>query len=340
MASKQFDAADAGAGSDARSDVGGSGVGTPDADTSTDWTPWYHNTLPDGSEINTPEDWEAWYQTSRLDHRTPDERAADDRAAAAIRRSRWRRVATLTTGTAAVLAVFSAGILYADLRRPPTPAAALAQPATSVAPDPSPSASPSKVIVQAPANVPVVTEPVGAVRGAPPVQLSLPALGIDQRLVGLRVKADQQLDVPQSYDDIGWWSTGPVPGDPGAALMVGHLDSKDGPAVFNGLPSLTKGAVVSVRRADGTRVTFAVTKVQSFPKDDFPDELVYRTEGKSSLHLLTCGGTYDRSSGYRDNVVVFADLIKPKPTKPRPKAAAKAKPKATAKPRAEAQDER
>jgi cell division septation protein DedD len=267
-----------------------------------------------GSDVTTPEEWEAWYQTSRLDRRTSAEREADEHAVAAARRSRWRRVATMTTGTAAVLAVFSSGVLYADLRRPPTPAAAAAQPATTVVPAPSrPAPSPSKVVVQAPANVPVVAPPVGAVRGAPPVQLSLPALGIDQRLVGLRVRADQQLDVPQSYDDIDWWSTGPVPGDPGAALMVGHLDSKDGPAVFSGLPSLTKGAIISVRRADGTHVRFAVTKVQSFPKDDFPDKLVYRTEGRSSLHLVTCGGAYDPSVGYRDNVVVFADLIKPEP---------------------------
>ena len=311
MASRQPDARNAGTGSDARSGVA-------------------------GSDVVTAEDWEAWYQASHLDRRTSAEREADDRAAAAARRSRWRRVATITTATAGVLAVFSSGVLYADLRRPPTPAAAVAQPATTVVPAPSPPApSPSKVVIQAPADVPVVAQPVGAVRGAPPVQLSLPALGIDQRLVGLGVRADQQLDVPQSYDDIGWWSTGPVPGDPGAALMVGHLDSKDGPAVFSGLPALTKGAVVSVRRADGTRVRFAVTKVQSFPKDDFPDEVVYRTDGRSSLHLVTCGGAYDPSVGYRDNVVVFADLIKPK-TAAKPKTAPKPKPKTAAKPKPKA----
>lgn len=304
MASKNPDASDAETGSNARLGV---------------------------TDVVTPEDWEVWYQTSRLDPRAAAERESNERAVTADPRSRWRRVLTFTTGTAAVLAVFSSGVLYADLRRPTAPAA-VAQPATSVV-APAPSPSPSRVLVQAPADVPVVTQPVGAVRGAPPVQLSVPALGIDQRLVGLRVKADRQLEVPQSYNDIGWWTTGPVPGDPGAALLVGHLDSKDGPAVFSGLPSLTKGAIVSVRRADGTRVRFAVTKVQSFPKDAFPDELVYRTEGKSSLHLVTCGGAYDRSAGYRDNVVVFADLIEPKPTKAKPAASARPKPKAAAQPK-------
>lgn len=267
-----------------------------------------------GTNVVTAEDWEAWYRASHVGRRIAVDREADEYALAA-RRLRWRRAVAVTTGTAAALAVFSSGVLYADLRRPPAPQVAVAQPATSVIPAASqPAPSPSTVVIQAPTKVPVVAQPVGAVRAAPPVQLNVPALGINQRLVGLRVKADRQLDVPQSYDDIGWWSTGPVPGDPGAAVMVGHLDSKDGPAVFSALPSLTKGAVVSVRRADGTRVRFAVTKVQSFPKDDFPDKLVYRSEGRSSLHLVTCGGTYDRSAGgYRDNVVVFADLIKSKP---------------------------
>ena len=243
---------------------------------------------------------------------------------------RLRRGATIVTGAAAVVAVFSSGVLYADLRSDRVTGVASAQGAPVPAAAPAPPASTTKkVIVQAPANLPEPARPVGAVRGAPPVQLSIPDLNINRRLVGLRVKPDRELEVPQSYDDIGWWSTGPVAGDPGAALMVGHLDSRDGPAVFYRLSSIKKGAAISVRRADGTTVRFAVTKVQTFAKNDFPDKLVYRTEGRSSLHLLTCGGSYDRSTGYRDNVVVFADKVKPKrPAKPKRSAKSKpAKPK-------------
>ena len=242
---------------------------------------------------------------------------------------RLRRGATIVTGAAAVVAIFSSGVLYADLRSDRGAGVASAQGAPVPAAAPAPAASTTKVIVQAPANLPEPARPVGAVRGAPPVQLSIPELKINRRLVGLRVRPDRELEVPQSYDDIGWWSTGPVAGDPGAALMVGHLDSNDGPAVFYRLSSIKKGATISVRRADGTTVKFAVTKVQTFAKDNFPDKLVYRTEGRPSLHLLTCGGSYDRSTGYRDNVVVFADKVKPKrPAKPKPSAKSKpARPK-------------
>lgn len=227
----------------------------------------------------------------------------------------WRRGGIALTGAAATVAVFSSGVLYADLSSDRATGLAVTQapPAATASPSPTsptPTSSPTPT-VRAPVDLPVVNEPVGAVRGAPPVQISIPDLKIDQRLVGLRVKADRQLEVPQSYDDIGWWNTGPTAGDPGAALMVGHVDSKKGPAVFYGLSALQKGADISVRRADGTTVKFAVTKVEVFSKENFPDQEVYRTEGKVSLHLLTCGGTYDASTGYRDNVVVFADLVKP-----------------------------
>lgn len=276
-----------------------------------------HSARPgaDGSSTVATKDWESWYKTSGLDRRAPARRGPGTSAAAAGSWG-WRRAATVFTGAAAVLAVFSAGVLYADVRRPQETAAA----STSHAPLPlpvrtatAPPAPTATVMVQAPSNVPVVA-PVGAARGAPPVKISIPALKISQRLIGLRVNANRQLDVPQDYDDIGWWSTGPVAGDPGAAVIVGHVDSTVGPAVFSGLSSLTKGATVAVVRADGTTAKFKVTKLQSFPKEHFPDKLVYRTSGRPSLHLVTCGGSYDRSTGYRDNVVVFADMVRPPPT--------------------------
>ncbi len=227
-------------------------------------------------------------------------------------RPRWYRGAQAVTAVAATAAVFSAGVLYGELRSPIRNAAA-----TAAAPAPAPTgtvtATAEPVVVSAPVDVPMAAQPANAGRAAPPVQLTIPQLQIDQSLIGLRVKPNRELEVPSDYNDIGWWSTGPAPGDAGAALLVGHVDSKEGPAVFYRLSSLKKGDRISVRRADGRTVTFAVTGSRSFAKDNFPDKLVYRTAGKPSLHLVTCGGVYDRETGdYSNNTVVFADLVKPK----------------------------
>lgn len=289
----------------------------------------------DASSPVTTQDWENWHQASGLGQRKPTLKAVYTAAAAQV--PSRRRVATWVTGAAGVLAVFSAGVLYADLHSPHETAAAIpqvARPRAALAPTAS-TPSPKTTVVQVPAQVPVVIQPVGNLRAAPPVRISIPALKIDQRLIGLQVNANRQLEVPRHYTDIGWWSTGPAAGDPGAAVIVGHLDSMVGPAVFYRLSSLTRGDTIAVRRSDGTTVTFAVTRLQLFSKKHFPDKLVYRTTGTPSLNLLTCGGSYDRATGYRDNVVVFADLVKPRPAaKAKPKAAAHPKPPTKAEPAA------
>ena len=207
------------------------------------------------------------------------------------------------------MAVFSSGVLYADLRHDRTTEVAVAQQLPMAPPvTRSPSPAPTTAVVKAPVNAPAVQQR-GNPRTAPPVHLSIPQLDIDQRLTGLQVNSNSELEAPRGYDDIGWWTTGPRPGERGAAVMVGHVDSVDGPAVFYRLSSLRKGATISVRRADKTEETFVVSKVESYPKDDFPDQQVYRTGGRPALHLVTCSGVYDPSTGYRDNVVVFANLV-------------------------------
>jgi hypothetical protein len=93
--------------------------------------------------------------------------------------------------------------------------------------------------------------------------------------------------------------------------MVGHVDSRAGPGVFWRLRDLRPQQLIVVTRADARVVTFAVDRVERYPKGDFPTVRVYgNTDGQVGLRLITCGGVFDRSTGhYRDNVVVFAHLV-------------------------------
>lgn len=239
---------------------------------------------------------------------------------------RGERVLVLLIAAALAVSLVSVGVLYRTLDGGEAPAAAAvrpvliptATPTTATASTPVPTVTVTVTAEPAPVpELPAPAEaavPVTATKGAPPVQVVVPDLQIDESLLGLQVTPEGRMQVPESAEDIGWWTDGPAPGDPGAALLVGHVDSTEGPGVFYHLSGLQKGAEVAVRRADGVTVRFAVTGTQVFAKDDFPDDLVYRTEGKPSLHLVTCGGTFDRETGhYRDNVVVFADLIQDTP---------------------------
>ncbi len=155
---------------------------------------------------------------------------------------------------------------------------------------------------------PHVPGPAEAQRDPRPTRIRIPTLGIDRRLVPLRVLEDGSLEAPDRYRDVGWWKGGPLPGSPGNAVVVGHVDSKTGPAVFYGLASLQRGDRVAVTRRNHSAAHFRVRSVERFPVKDFPADRVYRRGGRSGLVLITCGGRYDHAAGrYLDNVVVFAE---------------------------------
>ncbi|MFF3411917.1 class F sortase [Streptomyces sp. NPDC002742] len=147
---------------------------------------------------------------------------------------------------------------------------------------------------------------------ARPVRIRIPGISVDRLLTDLQVRSDGHLAAPEDPGQVGWWSDGPRPGDPGAAIVVGHVDSLTGPAAFYGISALRPGDSISIDRADHTHADFTVRALRQYAKDDFPDNEVYATTGPPELRLITCGGTYDPAAGgYRDNVVVYATLAHP-----------------------------
>jgi hypothetical protein len=141
-----------------------------------------------------------------------------------------------------------------------------------------------------------------------PVRLRVPAAHVDTPLEHIGRTADGTLAVPSRWDVAGWYRAGPRPGQPGPAVIVGHVDSTSGPAVFFHLSTLDSGDAVYVDRADGSTTAFLVTSVSRIPSSRFPTDLVYAPTLQASLRLLTCGGSFDPATRqYRDNVIVFAD---------------------------------
>ncbi|MFJ4434754.1 class F sortase [Streptomyces sp. NPDC088923] len=158
---------------------------------------------------------------------------------------------------------------------------------------------------------PVTHAPSGspAPRPAAPVRVRIPSIDLDEPLTGLRVQQDGHLAVPADPAQAGWWSDGPRPGENGAAVLVGHLDSAHGPAAFYNVSALRPGARINVTRGDGSTAGFTVRALRQYAKDAVPDSQVYATTGPPALRLITCGGTYEGAGrGYRDNLVVFATL--------------------------------
>jgi len=155
---------------------------------------------------------------------------------------------------------------------------------------------------QAPPPVVVAEGPRPA---AAPLRVRVPSADIDAALAGIGLDGDGALVPPDDMATAGWF--GPVPGEPGPAVLAGHVDSTGGPAVFFRLRSVRAGDPVLVTRADGSTVRFTVTRVARYAKTAFPTAEVYGPTPDAELRLITCGGLFDRAAhSYRDNVVVYA----------------------------------
>ncbi|MFD9609622.1 class F sortase [Streptomyces sp. NPDC004290] len=143
-----------------------------------------------------------------------------------------------------------------------------------------------------------------------PVTVAVPAITIEAPVMELGLDAAGRLGTPPADDPriVGWYAKGPTPGERGTAVVVGHRDTRTGPAVFLNLNSLSAGNTVRVARADGKVAVFTVDRVRTYAKNAFPDKEVYGDAGRPELRLLTCGGTFDRGKGYEANIVVFAHL--------------------------------
>jgi LPXTG-site transpeptidase (sortase) family protein len=144
------------------------------------------------------------------------------------------------------------------------------------------------------------------------LRLVIPKISVDAPFIDLDVGPTGQLEAPPADDTnlVGWHAKGASPGEPGTAIIAGHVDTATSAAVFAGLGELKRGDTFKVVRADRREATFVVDGAERFDKQDFPDERVYGDTGQAQVRLITCAGDYDRTvRDYTENLVVFAHLV-------------------------------
>jgi sortase (surface protein transpeptidase) len=162
----------------------------------------------------------------------------------------------------------------------------------------------------------VPTHAPGA-QGAPPlaasfpVRLEIPAISVNAPVTRLGLNPDGTVQVPPLSDHnlAGWYDRSVAPGQDGASVILGHVDSYTGVSVFFSLKDLRPGDRITVIRADGSAAVFSVDGVQRAAKTGFPTTAVYGSVPYPALRLVTCGGPFDSATGqYLDNIVVYAHL--------------------------------
>ncbi len=130
---------------------------------------------------------------------------------------------------------------------------------------------------------------------AEPTRLLIAAIGLNAAIehVGIAANGDLATPTQHPWDDAGWYTNGPRPGEEGSAVIDGHLDRPGGyPAVFWNLRYLHVGDSVIVQNAQGKEYHFSVTRLAWYSPQQAPVQEIFGTTGGIYLNLITCAGTW------------------------------------------------
>ncbi len=130
--------------------------------------------------------------------------------------------------------------------------------------------------------------------------------------MALGLNQDGSLAVPplNKANETGWYRNSAVPGQVGAAVILGHVDSDaSGPAVFYNLAKMRPGQDIMITLKDDSKVTYRVDGLREFKKSELPLNEIYGPLTYPGLRLITCSGRFDwQHQTYPDNLVVFASM--------------------------------
>lgn len=151
----------------------------------------------------------------------------------------------------------------------------------------------------------------GEVSSSTPQTISIPSVGINAHITPVGLTVDGNMNVPESFDNVGWYKYGPVPGRVGSAVIDGHLDDgKGNPGVFYNLAEVRIGDSVFVFNKNGEKVQFKVTRIQLVDYDAPPIQEIFGETDGEYLNLITCDGIWiPEQKTYSDRLVIFTERV-------------------------------
>jgi hypothetical protein len=206
----------------------------------------------------------------------------------------------------------AAGATVAEVLAPDVPPASSAAPAphwrAELRPDPLREGRPDRL----PEATARPAAPAGTEAPPAPVRISSRDLGVRAPIDLVGVEQSGTMTLPEDVDRVGWYRFGPAPGQDGSAVLAGHVDDvEQGLGALAPIRTAEAGDELTVTDADGTRTRWRVVAREVIRKKALPLEELFRRSGPPRLTLLTCGGPFlPESGGYRDNVVVVAELLR------------------------------
>lgn len=143
-----------------------------------------------------------------------------------------------------------------------------------------------------------------------PTRIVIPAIDVNAKVVSVGLLSSGAMQVPD-FGLAGWYEPGPMPGEPGPAVVAAHVDSRSGPDVFYRLRDLQKGDEIRLVGENGVVVVFAVESQEQAPKSELPVDRIWNQTDEPVIRLITCGGEFDYSTRhYRDNIIVYGSFLR------------------------------
>jgi LPXTG-site transpeptidase (sortase) family protein len=125
-----------------------------------------------------------------------------------------------------------------------------------------------------------------------PSRLLIGRISVDAKVEALGLDRNRNIASPNNYYDVAWYNLGPAPGEPGNALINGHVSWWTGTAVFAHLSELRPGDEVVIERANGAHLTFKVTGTTIVAAGARIASL-FAPSSVATLTLITCTGEWD-----------------------------------------------
>lgn len=153
--------------------------------------------------------------------------------------------------------------------------------------------------------------PINALKreGIEPEKIVIPAIGVEAEVLHLGKTENGEMDVPETIDDVSWFSPGYKPGANGRAVIAGHVDGLNGPAIFWDLAELEAGDEILVD-GNGQQLVFKVYAMESVELELADVQSVFGYRSSPELVLITCSGDYDHDRGTREErLIVYAELV-------------------------------
>jgi len=149
------------------------------------------------------------------------------------------------------------------------------------------------------------------VKKNPANYLIIDKIGVSAPIEVVNFDSDGNMASPTGPNVVAWYSQGAKIGSIGNAVISGHRDTEKGKAVFYRLSELVIGDTIMVTDDKGKGYRYVVDSKNNYPRDGFPSKEIFSNGMAARLNLVTCSGTYNRSTKlYSHRLVVSAVLAK------------------------------